>query len=218
MKTSIRRPLLWTLFGVAWLGCVVAGLATLMEYDNRPGPTADAPAAWPAASRLTRDAAGPTLVMLAHPRCDCTRASVAELAELLARAPHRPRALVVFIKPGSVPGGWEQTALWKAASAIPGVTVVRDDEGIESRRFGVQTSGQVLVYGADGRLLYSGGTTGARGKTGNNAGRAAILAALDDQRGERALTSSAAVFGCSLFTPSDTWSDMNPDTHETPSR
>ena len=215
MKASLRRPVLWTLFGAAWMACVVAGLAALMNYDNRPGPAADAPATWPVASHLARDTTGPTLVMLAHPRCDCTRASVAEIAELLARARHRPRALVVFIKPGNVPGGWEQTALWRSAAAIPGVTVVRDDDGLESRRFGVQTSGQVLVYDADGRLLYSGGTTGARGKTGDNAGRAAIVAALD---GERAHVTSASVFGCSLFAPSDTWSEMNPDAHEAPAR
>jgi hypothetical protein len=200
MKVAVPRPVLWTLFGAAWLGCVVAGLAALMNYDNSPGVAAAAPPAWPADSRLARDPAGPTLVLLAHPRCDCTRASVSELAELLARARQRPRTFVVFIKPGRVRDGWEQTALWRAASDIPGVTIVRDDQGLEAQRFGVETSGQVLLYGADGQLWYSGGTTGARGKTGANVGRAAVLAALD---GERRRAASAPVFGCSLFGAAD---------------
>ena len=55
------------------------------------------------------DPARPTLVMLAHPRCTCTRASLAELAELMARVTQRPKAYVVFIKPGGVAEQWERT-------------------------------------------------------------------------------------------------------------
>ena len=108
---------------------VVDGRTTI-----RPGRRADAPARWPAGSTLARDAAGPTLVMLAHPRCDCTRASLGELAELLARAPQRPRTFVVFIRArrrcerrGSRPAPGDQ------ATRIPGVTVIRDDNGDEAR-------------------------------------------------------------------------------------
>jgi len=194
-----HRPALWTAAGVVWLGAVVAGLAALMEYDNRPGPAADAPVTWPVATGIAADPAGPTLVMFAHPRCDCTRASVDELAELMARAEGRPRAYVVFIKPGRVPGGWEQSALWRRAASIPGVAVVRDDHGHEARRFGVQTSGQVVLYDRRGQLIYSGGATGARGKTGNNAGRAAILAAVAAEQAHGSLP----VFGCSMFAAAD---------------
>jgi hypothetical protein len=149
---------------------------------------------------MVRDSSGPTLVMLAHPQCDCTRASISELAELLARAPQRPRSYVVFIKLGSVGTAWERTALWQRAANIPGVTILRDDDGQEAQRFGVHTSGQVLVYDAAGQLRYSGGTTGSRGKTGNNPGRAAVL---DLLRGGPA-ESTRPVFGCPLFAPSVT--------------
>ena len=168
----------------------------LARYDNGPGASAQAPPEWPAGSQVVLDPAGPTLVMLAHPRCVCTRASLAELAELMARATHRPKAYVVFIKPGGVGERWERTDLWKTASAIPGVTVLRDDHGVESRRFGAETSGQTLLYAADGQLLFTGGTTGARGHVGNNNGRAALLAMLSDQTPER---TSSPVFGCPLF-------------------
>lgn len=210
MTPATRQKLLWTIGGAMWLAAAVTGLTALMNYDTAPGAAANAPERWPAASRLQLDAAGPTIVMLAHPRCDCTHASVAELAELMARADHRPRAYVVFIRPGTVTGGWEQTDLWREAAQISGVTVVRDDRGVEARRFGTQTSGQVLVYAPDGRLLYSGGTTGSRGKVGSNVGRTAILAAVNTGRLQR----TAPVFGCSMFAPADLTDEEMSHRHE----
>lgn len=193
------RQGVWLINSVAialWLGAAATGLFWLMAYDNTPGAPAAAPADWPAHSALTRAPAAPTLVMFAHPRCDCTRASLGELAELLARVKHAPRTLVVFIKPGGTPGGWEQSGTWDQASRIPGVTVVRDDDGAEARRFGVYTSGQTMLYDAHGTLLYSGGTTGSRGKAGDNAGRADLVALVDGARRPRA---THPVFGCPVF-------------------
>ena len=201
---------LWIAFAVLWFGSAVATLAWLMRYDNSPGAAAQAPEIWPADSALARDLDGPTLVMLAHPRCDCTRASLGELAEVLARAPQRPRAFVVFIKPPTVETGWEQSGLWRQAELIGGVTVVRDDAGLEAQRFGVSTSGQTLLYGARGDLLYAGGTTGARGKPGINAGRAALQALVDGHRARRATT---PVFGCSLFGPGERAAQAHEDRH-----
>jgi hypothetical protein len=191
-----RRPLIWAAAILVWLGSAGTGLFWLMEYDNTPGVSADVPVDWPADSALTRDAAAPTLVMLAHPRCDCTRASLGELAELLARVKFKPRTFVVFIKPGDTASGWEQSGTWEQAKRIPGVTVVRDDDGAEARRFGVQTSGQTLLYDPRGTLLYSGGTTGSRGKPGDNAGRADLVALVDGARRPRG---TRPVFGCPLF-------------------
>jgi hypothetical protein len=191
-----RRFLLGTAAIVVWLGSAGTGFFWLMAYDNTPGVGAEAPVGWPAGSALTRDPDAPTLVMLAHPRCDCTRASLGELAELLARVAHKPRTFVVFIKPGGTDSGWEQSGTWEQAKASPGVTVVRDDDGAEARRFGVNTSGQTLLYDARGALLYSGGTTGSRGKAGDNAGRADLAALVDGARRQRA---TRPVFGCPLF-------------------
>lgn len=213
MKRWLGRPIGWTVFGVLWLAAVAAGMAALMDYSSQPGPAAAAPAEWPSDSRLERDSSRPTLVMLAHPRCDCTRASVAELAELLARASHKPRVHVVFVKPGTVGANWEQTSLWRAAAAIPGVTLLRDDDGLEARRFQVQTSGQILLYDAHGRLIYAGGTTAARGKGGENAGRTAILAALDTAHHPH--SSSEPVYGCALFGPGDAAAGAHDD-HDHP--
>jgi len=182
--------------GIAWLAGVSAGLAWLANYANRPGIAAEAPQEWPAASAIRRDSQRPTLVMLAHPQCDCTRASLAELAELIARAAHRPKTVVVFIRPPGVGEHWEETALWRAASRIPDTTVVRDEDGREARNFRSQTSGQTLLYSANGRLRFSGGTTIARGHLGDNDGLFAILQILDGKAPGRTQT---PVYGCSLF-------------------
>jgi hypothetical protein len=191
---------LWIGLGIAWFAAVVTGLGLLAQYERDPGMAAEAHAHWPVESRLTRDPGGPTLVMLAHPRCTCTRASIAELQEVMARTERRPRTYVVFIKPGGMPGDWEQSDLWRAAVRIAGVTVMRDDDGIEAQRFGAETSGQTFLYAADGHLLFTGGTTGARGHEGDNPGRAAILSLLNQERND---LTRASVFGCSLFADGD---------------
>jgi hypothetical protein len=196
-----RRSVIWAAAFILWLGSAGTGLFWLMAYDNTPGASADAPSDWPTGSALTRDPQAPTLIMLAHPRCDCTRASLGELEELLARVKVKPRTFIVFIKPGGVDSGWEQSGTWERAKQIAGVTVVRDDDGAEARRFGVHTSGQTLLYDAEGQLLYSGGTTGSRGKPGDNAGRADLVALVDGARRSRA---TRPVFGCPLFSSSST--------------
>ena len=168
----------------------------LWNYDNAPGESATAPQTWPSDTVLIRAAGQPTLILLAHPQCACTRASLAELAEALARATIRPKTYVLFLKPEGFSDGWAVSDLWRIAAAIPGVTVVRDDAGTEARRFGVSTSGQTLLYDNAGTLLFAGGITGARAHQGDNDGRRSIVALLNQKAPVRAQTN---VFGCSLF-------------------
>jgi hypothetical protein len=179
-----------------WLIAVIAGLWVVWAYENAPGVAAAAPLHWPARTAITPATDRPTLVFLAHPQCTCTRASLGELGEVLARAPKLPKTYVLFLRPLAFDAGWEQTDLWRTAAAIPGVTVVRDDNGVEARRFGVATSGQTLLYDARGTMIFSGGITGSRGHQGENAGTAALAALLEHGRADRSWTS---VFGCRLF-------------------
>jgi hypothetical protein len=136
--------------------------------------------------------------MLAHPRCACTRASVEELSRLMARLRGRLEARVLFFQPASAPDGWSKTDLWRAAAAIPGVEIRRDAGGVEARRFGAETSGQVLLYDAVGRLLFSGGITALRGHAGDNAGSRAIAALLTRTEPGPA---ASPVLGCALLGP-----------------
>ena len=181
---------------VVWLCLAAVGLAVLWQYDNAPGEAASAPDSWPARSHLARAADTPTLVMLAHPQCSCTRASLGELEELLARTDVHPRTYVVFLKPATFGEGWEQTDLWRTAKRLPNVSVVRDDDGVEARSFGAATSGQTLLYDPAGHLQFGGGITGSRAHQGDNAGRQSLLALLNGGRNARTGTN---VFGCPLF-------------------
>jgi hypothetical protein len=185
---------------VAWLLMVVAGLGFLWSYESTPGMAADAPARWPVDSRLRRAGDRATLIMLAHPRCPCTRASISELARVMTQAQGRVTAYVLFVRPANFSGEWEETDLWASAAAIPGVSVLQDDEGVEAGRFHAATSGQTMLYDKDGKLLFSGGMTGARGHEGDNAGRTAIVSLLNL---DEAKESETPVFGCPLFAQAD---------------
>ena len=168
----------------------------MYSTSHTPGAAASAPAQWPTGSGLSRAADGPTLIFFAHPQCSCTHASLGEFAEILARATTPPKAYVVFLKPVGFGVDWEKTDLWRTATSIPGVSVIRDDAGLEATRFGVITSGQTVLYDDSGALLFSGGITGARAHAGDNAGRASLVSLLNQGRTDLSATS---VFGCRLF-------------------
>jgi hypothetical protein len=198
LPSDSKNKMTWVvgLAGAFWLSCAVGGLYVVWAYENRPGVPASAGPEWPRATTLARATDRPTLVFLAHPQCSCTTASLEELAEALARASVRPKTYVVFLKPSSMPDGWEKTALWTKAHSLPDTTVISDRDGSEAERFGTVTSGETLVYNAAGRLQFSGGVTSARGHAGDNAGRSAVVDLLNQLP---TATRSTNVFGCSLL-------------------
>jgi len=192
-----HRRFLRGIAGALWVMAVGSGMTMLWAYAEAPGAAASAPAVWPRESRIRPSAERATLIMLAHPYCPCTRASIEELDRLMARAGDRLTTDVLFVTPPDASGGWEATDLWRSAAAIPGVTVFDDVDGIEAHRFGALTSGQVLLYDAAGRLRFSGGITPARGHAGDNAGRSAIVALVEGA--SSASNFETPVFGCSLL-------------------
>lgn len=185
------------LFGacVLWALTATAGLIRLWAYAETPGPAATASNRWPAASHLAHDRQRPTLVVFAHPQCACSRATVAELSRLMAHVQNRATVYVVVYRPSTAPQTWERTDLWRSAAAIPGVRVLSDDDGAEAARFGASVSGQTLLYGSDGRLLFGGGITYARGHEGDNAGLGAVESLLLNGRAD---TDRTPVFGCAI--------------------
>ena len=186
------------LAGIIWLVSVGAGLAILLAYERSPGAAATVPSHWPAESGIERRPGAPVLLLFAHPHCPCSGASIEELDRIMARTGTTVATRVLFIKPSGVAEDWQSTDLWRKAAAIRGVSVASDDGGREASLFGAATSGQAILYGADGQLLFSGGITGARGHAGDNPGRSAILALLNGGRATRSVT---PVFGCSLRDP-----------------
>ncbi len=198
MKLSLGSAILVATCGVLWLLSVGAGMAGLWIYANSPGIAEPAPRAWPAGSVLRLAPGRATLVMLVHPHCPCTRASIRELDRLMARTRGLLAAHVLFLKPDGFDDDWARTDLWSSAAAIPDVDVAIDSQGSESARFGAVTSGLTLLYGPSGRLLFEGGITPARGHEGDSPGVDAIVSLLREGTSGR---SQAPVFGCSLRDP-----------------
>ena len=177
---------------VLWLGAIGAGFAAWETYDTTAG---DPPR--PLRTQPPRPSGRWRLVMFAHPRCECTRASLSELREILGRNTADLDVRVVFVRPKGVPPGWEQDDLWASASEIPGVRVECDAEGNEARCEGANVSGHVVLYDPAGAVAFEGGITRSRGRVGDSAGRQAILALL---RGESANSRETPTFGCPLLT------------------
>jgi hypothetical protein len=191
-RASLRKILL--IGCLVWLPAVCFGLRYVWAYENQPGRSGISPKEWPSASKIRRNDL-PTLVLFIHPHCPCSRATIGEFAILMAHSHRLVNANAVFVKPAGFDEVWEQSDLWRSAMAIPGVTVIEDENGVEALRFGAETSGQVALYSAAGALLFSGGITGSRGHSGDNDGRTAILSLLTSGRAEKTETS---VFGCPL--------------------
>jgi hypothetical protein len=168
------------------------GLFELMDYSTTPATGAAPPVHWPESSVLERRAGRVTVVMLAHPQCPCTRASIGELAIAAAQAPGRMDIHVIF---AASPAFEVKSDLWYSAAAIPGTHVMADPGGAEIRKFGVKASGHTLAYDAGGRLMFSGGIVSARGHAGANRGRGAIV---ELARLGRSSVASSPVFGCAL--------------------
>jgi len=179
-----------------WLLIAVAGLRTLSDYSLAAGESAQAPSRWPAETRLPRFADQPVLVVIAHPLCPCSRATIGELNRLMSHVHGRVTVHVVFVRPPGAGEEWTNTDLWRSAVAIPDVTAWSDEGGVEASRFGAATSGQAILYDGDGRLVFSGGITAARGHFGDNAGSQALARLLIDGMPSRPHT---PVFGCALF-------------------
>src|SRR3954465_14705944 len=140
-----RKVVVTAVLTLVWLASLTLGLRSLFSYETTPGVAGHPPAFWPDNS-VIHSVTPYTLVMAAHPNCPCTRASMDELAQIMARTNGKLTAYVLFLKPEKSSADWNDTSLIKTAAAIPGVTVISDSEGHEGQRFGVETSGHVLLF------------------------------------------------------------------------
>ncbi|QDU08689.1 hypothetical protein [Gimesia aquarii] len=199
-----RRKLRWfTLPALTalWLGLVGIGMSAMWKYQTTPGEFTQPPRQWPANSQIERNTNRATLVMFAHPHCPCTRASINELALIMAHCAGKLDARVLFFKPTDFPKNWEQTDLWFSAEDIPDVKVFGDRDGSEAKRFHAKTSGYTLLFDSEGQLLFRGGITGSRGHAGENVGRSAIESILISGASGAGQTFT---FGCPLLGKKDT--------------
>lgn len=178
-----------------WLAGVGFGISKLLAYSYKPGVQLASARTWPAASTLSHSRTKATFVLAVHPHCQCTRATLGELAIIAARCPNKIQTEILLYRPSGFNPGWSDTDLRQAAMQIPGAAIVDDHDGVEARRFGAATSGQAFLYDRTGRLLFKGGITASRGHSGDNLGRNAVIDLINSGV---ASASSAPVFGCSL--------------------
>ena len=181
--------------GFVWLALVLTGSFFLLQYAQSPGADGTIPDRWPGTIQLSHDGNHPTLIMFIHPRCPCSRATLGELEVLMARCQGKLDAQVWFLQPAGMSEVWVKTDLWRSAEVIPGVTVHRDEGGMEARRFHAETSGQAALYDSDGTLMFQGGITISRGHAGDNAGLTAVAALVAHEPSRIIKT---AVYGCAL--------------------
>jgi hypothetical protein len=182
-----------------WLPAVAYGLNVMWSYATTPGQPAQPPLFWPAAASIKQREGYATLLVFAHPQCECTRATLGELAILTAQVNGKIDSDVFFYLPAGEESSWARSDLWRTANAIPGVNSFEDRDAEMAKQFGVFTSGQTLLYSSDGLLLFKGGITAFRGHSGDNAGRSAVTTLI---RGPvppmNSLPVATRVFGCSL--------------------
>ncbi len=191
------RIIAWPI-SIAWAMALMIGFALLMRYETTPGPVGQAPVSWPTDSALGRVEDAPNVVVAVHPRCPCTRASLAALTGLLERSASRASVRLLVFRPAASGVDWAGSPP-PAVVPRPGVSVVDDPGGVEAARFGLATSGATIAFDAGGRKRFVGGLTAMRGRPELSGGGRALLAVLGVGGPG---VGSAEVYGCPLGTNS----------------
>ena len=197
MTNATSKRVLTAAFAAWGIACAV-GFTLLLRYSNTPGKQSEPSHASALPIDLIDPGGRPTLVMYAHPRCPCTRASFSELERLQTLTENTLALRVVFFEPAEVASSWRQTDLWRRAENLPHAQVIPDPDGRITHAAGARTSGTVALYDSGGGVLFWGGLTSSRGHEGTNLGH---LALLDISKGMAPRAVRTEVYGCALFTP-----------------
>jgi hypothetical protein len=157
----------------------------------------------PVVGGMTTLSEQPTLYLFMHPRCPCTRATIAQLQRVLTASglekTKLPEVIVIATIPSSAAekdSDWLESATLRMASDLPNATVQYDSGGVKARSFGAQASGSVALYAADGGLLFAGGVTVSRGHEGDCLGAEQLLQQIKNPYEQVPMTAPA--LGCRL--------------------
>ena len=184
-----------------WLALIVLGNKVLLEYNNKDIESNDHPLTWPNKSSIPFSTEKNNLVIFIHPKCPCSKASLNELNRLLSQYPDFFNSQAVFVKvdtnkEANSDDSLEQRSLWQKAKKISKLNTLVDGGGKEAKLFSVKSSGRVLIYNQDSKLIFAGGLTAARGMEGDNIGKKRIISYIKGTNIEFFTTPS---FGCSLY-------------------
>jgi hypothetical protein len=185
----------------AWVALVGSGFAVLAEYASTPGEVGSVPTSRPVAASTV----GPEVLLFAHPRCPCTRASLLELIRLVRE--NDATATVVFWQPATEAENlpeWRQSETIRLAEGEPKICVRFDAGGSLTKQYGVVTSGHCLAYDRHGDLRFSGGLTPGRGHEGLTTSQQQLAKLLSGNVTNSQV--SFPVFGCRIA-PASSGSD-----------
>jgi hypothetical protein len=179
---------------VLWLLVIVGWSAFLTQHAFRPSTGTAFSQDWPKQSHLVPSPDNYTVVLFAHPECPCASATLAEMERLRALAGDAFRLIVVFEDDPafdlSASRNFRQVSGWN------NVVLIRDTARRETELFGAKTSGQMLIFNKDRRLLFKGGITESRGHEGDNDYLQQAVLICRSQSSKVAIT---PVYGCSLY-------------------
>lgn len=185
-------PRLAILAGALWCAALVSGFAIVHAQMAAAGESHPAPTTWPDDTSLALDANAPTILVFAHPRCPCTRATIRQLATI----PPEARPCVTLVLSGPALRTYENQPLATLADEVLSAHIALDPSGADARRFGAHTSGHIVAYSPSGQLLFSGGVTPGRGHEGPTDALTTLTLALRDHTPS---PRTASVFGCPIF-------------------
>ncbi|HYV37200.1 MAG TPA: hypothetical protein VE988_15950 [Gemmataceae bacterium] len=194
---SIKVPVKLLIFSLTlcWSVVLGAGFWLLVKYKSTAGENGSVQSQWPKDSRIAQVPQCFNIVVALHPHCPCSRATVTELANILARSKENVHVHALIYRPSSSPEGWEESEIVHSAKKLPGVSIHLDKDSVEGNRFGALTSGHVLLFGANGSLLFNGGITSSRGHQGETPAHEALWSLL---KGDSSPLSTTPVYGCPL--------------------
>jgi hypothetical protein len=182
-----------------WAATVGAMYRSVRRFETTPGRAAAALATWPAKSRITPARGRWSLVMLVHPHCGCSRASIQELERIIEMSDPSLQTYMLVYRPADFRSGWEKTETYEAATRVQRAHVVIDTDGAEARLFHGFTSGQTFLYDPQGALRFSGGITSLRGHAGINRGSMDVVNIVS----AKARQGTHPVFGCAIVTTTE---------------
>jgi hypothetical protein len=188
-----------SLLFLIWFTVIGSGYLLLAAYDARPGHPGSPSGRWPEGTPVRLDPTKPTLLIFLHPRCPCSGASSAELASIAACYGDRFAAHAILYRPEGPAEEWDRVeGSARDEFSTPGLQRWSDLGGRMARRFGVETSGHILLFDPAGTLLFSGGITPSRGHRGGNLGLDALVARIEREETGPGLS---PIFGCPIFDP-----------------
>lgn len=167
-----------------WVLALGFGWHSALVYETTPGPAAHT-------IYTERSEQAPfTCVVVAHPLCPCTRATLRGLRAAIGAHPGQFACRIVFA--GPMPADKPENLT--LAEAIPGAKIETMTAKAALGKYDAKISGQTFVFDRQGRSVFSGGITASRGHEDPDF----AIELFDQIQKGQGRTRAYPVFGCAL--------------------